>query len=95
MPIYIEDEEASLLLTRYAELKHTNKTRALRELLKKELSTIERKSTAEERYSKIRKWLDPLPASEGFIPKQHYDWLSGEAAAADLSPKLRKELKRR
>ncbi len=93
MAIYIEDEETSSLINRYAELKNASKTGALRELLKREVSAMEQKNTADEKYRRIMEWLATLPAaSEELIPKQHYDWLAGDPIPADLSPELRKEL---
>ena len=93
MPVYIEDEETSDLINRYAELRHTTKTGALRDLLRREIKAFERKASAEERYKKLMTWLGPAPeiAPEP-IPKEYYDWLAGESDFPTLSPALKKEL---
>jgi len=81
------------LLSKYAELMHTSKTGALRELLKREIGKIDRCATAPERFDQIMAWLGPVPsAPPEEIPKQYYDWLAGDAARPELSDCLRKEL---
>jgi len=90
---YIEDEETSALISHYAELVHTSKTGALRELLKREIGKIDRHATAQERFERIMAWLGPAPdVAPEAIPRQHYDWLAGEAEPADLPENLKKEL---
>jgi hypothetical protein len=90
---YIEDEETSALISQYAELVHTSKTGALRDLLKREIGKIDRRTTAQERFERIMAWLGPPPdVAPEEIPKQHYDWLAGDAEPANLSENLKKEL---
>jgi hypothetical protein len=90
---YIEDDETSALISQYAELVHSSKTGALRELLKREIAKLDRRANAEERYKRIMRWLGPTPVvAPEDIPKQHYDWLTGDARPADLSKNLKKEL---
>ena len=93
MATYIEDEETSALIAQYAELVHTSKTGALRDLLKREIGKIDRRSSAEQRFQRIMGWLGPAPeAPPEEIPRQYYDWLAGDAETADLSENLKKEL---
>jgi hypothetical protein len=61
MAVYIEDDETCRLISQYAELKHTSKTGALRDLLRRELKAVERKASAEERYKKVMSWLGSAP----------------------------------
>lgn len=93
MATYIEDEETSALISKYAELMHASKTGALRELLKREIGKLDRRTTAQERFNRIMAWLgppSPVPPEE--IPKQYYDWLAGEGERPKLSESLEKEL---
>lgn len=93
MATYIEDEETSTLINKYAELMHTSKTGALRELLKREIGKIDRRATSQERFDRIMAWLGPPPSvPPEEIPKQYYDWLAGDAALPELSESLKKEL---
>ncbi|MBV9034248.1 MAG: type II toxin-antitoxin system VapB family antitoxin [Acidobacteriaceae bacterium] len=93
MAVYIEDEETCNLISRYAELKHSSKTGALRDLLRREIQGLERKASAEERYRKLMSWLGPAPeVPPEPIPKEYYDWLAGESELPALSPALKKEL---
>ncbi len=90
---YIEDEETSILISKYAELMQTSKTGALRELLKREIGKADRRATSQERYDRIMNWLGPAPnATVEEIPKQYYDWLGGEADLPEMSDSLKKEL---
>lgn len=93
MATYIEDEETSALISRYAELVHTSKTGALRDLLKREIGKIDRHTTAEDRFERIMRWLGETPeVAPEEIPRQYYDWLSGDTEQAELSENLKKEL---
>ncbi len=93
MAVYIEDEETCNLINKYAALKHTSKTGALRDLLRREIKTLERRPSAEERYKKMMSWLGPAPeVPPEPIPKEYYDWLAGESDLPALSPALKKEL---
>ncbi len=94
MPVYIEDQETSELIERYAKLKNTTKTGALRDLLRSEVAKLDRQATAQERYDRIRKWLGPPPeVPPEPIPKEYYDWLwHDDAPMPNLSPALKKEL---
>ena len=92
MPTYIEDEETSTLLNRYAELMHTSKTGALRELLKREIARIDRRMTSQERFDRIMSWLGRAGEPPEAIPKQYYDWLAGDAEAPGISDALKREL---
>ena len=92
MATYIEDEETSILINKYAELMNTSKTGALRELLRREIGQANRLSTSSERYNRIMEWLGPPISAVEEIPKQHYDWLAGDTEAAEMSDTLKKEL---
>ena len=93
MAVCIEDEETCRLISQYAELKHTSKTGALRDLLRRELKAVGRKASAEERYNKVMSWLrSTLETPPEPIPKEYYDWLAGDAELPALSPALKKEL---
>ncbi len=93
MATYIEDKETSALINKYAELTHTSKTGALRELLKREIGKIDRRATAQERFDRIIAWLGQSPAGTPEpIPKQYYDWLAGDSEPVELSESLKKEL---
>jgi hypothetical protein len=93
MAVYIEDEETCNLISKYAELRHTSKTGALRDLLRREIKALERKASTEERYKKVMSWLGSVPETPPEpIPKGYYDWLSGDADLPPLSPALKEEL---
>jgi hypothetical protein len=94
MPVYIEDQETSELIERYAKLKNTTKTGALRDLLRAEIAKLDRQATAEERRAKIEKLLGPPPEHPPEpIPKEYYDWLwHDDVPMPKLSPALKKEL---
>ena len=92
MATYIEDEETSTLINKYAELMHTSKTGALRELLRREIGKVNRLTTSGERYRRIMEWLGPPMDPVEEIPKQHYDWLAGDTEPAEISERLKKEL---
>jgi hypothetical protein len=93
MATYIEDEETSALITRYAELVHTSKTGALRDLLKREIGKMDRRTTAQDRFDRIMQWLGPAPeVTPEEIPRQYYDWLAGDTEQPEISKNLKKEL---
>lgn len=74
MAIYIADGETSELLERYAARLGTNKTAALRELLRSELAEQDWRASAQQRYDKVMQWLGPrLKHPKTPLPKSAFD----------------------
>lgn len=76
MAIYIADEETSEMLERYAARIGTNKTAALRELLRNQLAGQDWQAGAQQRYDKVMQWLGPrLTNPKPPISKAAFDGL--------------------